>query len=89
MFFVDVALVDLFAKVGGVRSRADLTTNTIAGPASSVDTDTDLAWGAGVQIRFRKLSARIEYERLEISNGKSFKPPKVVRSASPGRSRRG
>jgi opacity protein-like surface antigen len=78
VFFVDVANVDLFAKAGGVWSRADLTTSTIAGPSSSVDQDTDFAWGAGAQIRFRKLAARIEYERLEISNGNSFKPPKVV-----------
>jgi opacity protein-like surface antigen len=78
VFFVDVAIVDLFAKAGAVRSSADLTTSTIAGPASSVDQDTDFAWGAGAQLKFRKLAARIEYERLEISNGNGFKPPKVV-----------
>jgi hypothetical protein len=71
-------MFDLFAKAGAVKSSADLTTSTIAGPASSVDHDTDFAWGAGAQVRFRKLAARIEYERLEISNGNSFKPPKVI-----------
>ena len=78
VFLVPLPLVDLFAKVGGVRSSADLTTNTIAGPTSSVDQDTDVAWGAGAQFKFRKLAARIEYERLEISNGNRFKPPQVV-----------
>jgi len=29
-------------------------------------------------VRFRQLAARIEYERLEISNGDSFNPPKLV-----------
>jgi hypothetical protein len=78
VFLVDIAMFDLFAKAGAVKSSADLTTNTIAGPTSSVDRDTDFAWGAGAQVRFNKLAARIEYERLEISNGDSFKPPKVV-----------
>ncbi len=78
VLLIDIAMIDLFAKAGAVKSSADLTTNTIAGPASSVDHDTDFAWGAGAQIRFRKLAARIEYERLQISNGNSFKPPKVV-----------
>jgi hypothetical protein len=78
VFFVDIAMFDLFAKAGAVKSSADLTTNTIAGQTSSVDHDTDVAWGAGAQVRFRKLAARIEYERLDISNGNTFKSPKVV-----------
>jgi opacity protein-like surface antigen len=78
VFLVDIAMFDLFLKAGAVKSSADLTTSTIAGPASSVDQDTDFAWGAGAQFRARKLVTRIEYERLEISNGNSFKPPKVV-----------
>lgn len=78
VFLVDIAMFDLFLKAGAVKSSADLTTSTIAGPASSVDHDTDFAWGAGAQFRVRKLVTRIEYERLEISNGNSFKPPKVV-----------
>jgi OmpA-OmpF porin, OOP family len=78
VFLVDVAIVDLFLKAGAVKSSADLTTNPSASPTSSVDHDTDFAWGAGAQVRFRKVAARIEYERLEISNGDNFKPPKVV-----------
>ncbi|HJR69183.1 MAG TPA: outer membrane beta-barrel protein [Gammaproteobacteria bacterium] len=78
VFLVDIAMFDLFLKAGAVKSSADLTTNTIAGQASSVDHDTDFAWGAGAQFRVRKLTTRIEYERLEISNGDNFKPPQVV-----------
>ena len=78
VFLVDIAMFDLFLKAGAVKSSADLTTSTTAGPASSVDEDTDFAWGAGAQFRVRKLVTRIEYERLEISNGNSFKPPQVI-----------
>jgi hypothetical protein len=78
VFLIDIAMFDLFVKAGAVKSSADLTTNTIAGQTSSVDHDADFAWGAGAQFRVRKLTTRIEYERLEISNGNSFKPPKVV-----------
>lgn len=79
VFLVDIAMFDLFLKAGAVKSSADLTTSTIeGGQASSVDQDTDFAWGAGAQFRVRKLVTRIEYERLEISNGNNFKPPKVV-----------
>lgn len=74
----EIANFDLFAKAGIVNSSADLTVNTIAGPVTSVDKDTDLAWGAGAQVRFGRVAARIEYERFEISNGDGFKPPKVV-----------
>src|SRR5262245_28229256 len=78
MFLVEAANADFFAKIGAVTSSADLTTSTSTGAASSVDHDTDVAWGAGAQIRFRKLAVRAEYERLEISNGGRFKPPQVV-----------
>ena len=79
MFLIEIASFDLFAKAGVVKSSADLTTSLSGGQqASSVDHDTDFAWGAGAQIRFRKLAARIEYERLEISNGNSFEPPTIV-----------
>lgn len=78
VFLLDIAMFDLFAKAGIVKSSADLTTNTIAGPVSSVDRDTDFAWGGGAQVAFGKLAARIEYERLEISNGNSFEPPKMI-----------
>jgi hypothetical protein len=78
VFFVDIINFDLFAKAGAVRSSADLTTGTIAGQASSVDNDSDFAWGVGAQLRFRKLAARVEYERRDISNGSNFKTPTMV-----------
>lgn len=78
VFLLEIGTFDLFAKAGIVKSAADLTINTIAGPASSVDHDTDFAWGAGAQAWFGKVAARLEYERLQISNGDGFRPPKMI-----------
>jgi OmpA-OmpF porin, OOP family len=78
VFLIEIVNFDLFAKAGVVKSSADLTTSLSGGQqASSVDQDTDFAWGAGVQVRFRKLAARIEYESLHISNGYSLEPPTI------------
>lgn len=78
MLLLDIKLVDLFAKAGIVRSTADLSLSTIAGPLSTGDRDTDLAWGAGAQVRFGQVAARLEYERFQISNGNSFGHPDMV-----------
>ena len=78
VFLIEIANFDLFGKAGIVASSADLTMSFPGGQASSVDHDTDFAWGGGVQFRFRKLAARIEYERFEISNGNSLEPPTNV-----------
>jgi OOP family OmpA-OmpF porin len=78
MFYVEMANFDLFGKLGIVRSSADLTTNAPGGQTSSVDRDTDFAWGVGGQLRFRKLALRIEYEHLKISNGDGLEAPIVL-----------
>jgi len=78
VFLLEIAAFDLYAKAGMVNSRADLTQSIGGGQASSVDQDTDFAWGGGAQVRFRKLAARIEYEVFEISNGHSFDPPRMI-----------
>jgi hypothetical protein len=74
----EISAVDLFAKAGIVNSDADLTQNVGSEQASSVDEDTDFAWGVGMQVRFRKLATRIEWERLSISNGARFDHPELV-----------
>ena len=78
MFLLELGPVDLFAKGGMVKSDADLTQNAGGGQASSVDEDTDIGWGAGVQFRFKRLATRIEYEEFHISNGDRFDFPKMV-----------
>jgi hypothetical protein len=78
MFLIEIGMFDLFGKAGIVRSSADLNTNTILGPLKFTDEDTDLAWGLGAQARFDRIATRIEWQRLEISNGDSFRVPKVL-----------
>lgn len=78
MVLWEISAVDLFAKGGIVNSDADLTQNTGGGQSSSVDEDTDFGWGVGVQFRFRKLAARIEWEKLTISNGERFDHPELL-----------
>jgi OOP family OmpA-OmpF porin len=78
MFLIEMATFDLFGKLGIVRSSADLTTSVPGGQTSSVDRDTDLAWGFGGQLRFGKIAFRMEYEHLKISNGDGLEAPNVV-----------
>jgi hypothetical protein len=78
VFLLDIARFDLFGKVGLIRSKADYTSNTLIGPVTWTDRDTDYAWGLGAQAHFGRAAARIEYERLHISNGPDFKSPKLV-----------
>lgn len=78
MFMIEIVNFDLFGKLGVVRSSADLTTNAPGGQTSSVDRDTDFAWGVGGQLRFRKLAMRIEYEHLNVSNGEGIEEPSVL-----------
>ncbi|HEY9181710.1 MAG TPA: outer membrane beta-barrel protein [Gammaproteobacteria bacterium] len=77
-FMLELGVFDLYAKGGIVKSSADLTQSVGAGQASSVDKDTDFGWGAGAQVRIRKVAARIEYEEFHISNGDRFDFPKMV-----------
>ena len=78
MFYLEIANFDLFGKLGFVMSSADLTTNAPGGQTSSVDRDTDFAWGVGGQLRFRKLAMRIEYEHFNVSNGDGIEEPSVL-----------
>jgi hypothetical protein len=77
--FWEMSAIDLFAKGGFVNSDADLTQSTAGGgQSSSVDEDTDFAWGLGVQFRFGRFATRIEYEVLTISNGERFDSPELL-----------
>ena len=77
-FLLDIARFDLFGKIGLIRSKADYTSNTLIGPVTWTDRDTDLAWGLGAQVHIGRAAARIEYERLHISNGPDFRSPKLI-----------
>jgi OOP family OmpA-OmpF porin len=67
--YLPLPLVDLYAKAGLVRWDADVQLTTIAGPQPRVsDSGTDFAYGAGAQLRFGSLAARLEYERFDVSS---------------------
>lgn len=63
--YLDFPLVDLFAKAGVASWQFD---GRAAGdPDFSFDEDDlDFAWGAGVQVRFLSLAARLEYEQFKV-----------------------
>ena len=65
--YLDLPLVDLFAKVGVNSWKFD--GHSIGGfvPVFRVnESGTELAYGAGIQVRFGSLGARLEYERFNI-----------------------
>ena len=67
--YLPLPLLDLYAKAGLVRWDTDVRLTTITGPLPSVsDSGTDFAYGAGAQLRFGSLAARLEYERFEVTN---------------------
>ncbi len=64
--FLPVGPVDLFARVGVIDWKADVTSRDLGFDAS--DDGTDLAYGIGAQFRVWSLSLRGEYERFDISD---------------------
>lgn len=68
--FLGVPFVEAFGKVGLVYWDADAVLQGGIGGIDLSDSESgaDLAYGAGVQANFGSLSARLEYERFEISD---------------------
>jgi OOP family OmpA-OmpF porin len=63
--FLPVGPVDLFARVGAIDWKADVTASDLGFDAS--DDGTDLTYGVGAQFRVWSLGVRAEYERYDIS----------------------
>jgi len=80
VLYWDVAALplDLFAKGGFMVSQAHVRTNTIFGVFDDTDDSTDLAWGAGAQLRLDKLAVRLEYERFNFNAGSGFDAPDMI-----------
>lgn len=73
-----VPYFDVFGKVGLARLQNDVTARfpfacPVGFPSCGLfqlnRTDTQLAYGAGAQIKIQSLSVRVEYERIQASNG--------------------
>ena len=60
------AIVDLYAKAGGIRWNSSLrsVTNAIG---NADDSGFDLAYGGGAQVRFGSFGIRAEYERFDVN----------------------
>ena len=65
--YLDLPLVDLFAKAGVNSWKFDGHSTGGFAPTFRInESGTGIAYGAGVQVRFGSLGARLEYERFEI-----------------------
>ncbi len=65
--YLDLPLVDLFMKAGVNSWKFDGQSTGGFVPVFRVnESGTDFAFGAGVQVRFGSLGARLEYERLDF-----------------------
>ncbi len=66
----EVALVDLYGKVGVIRWDQSASLSNISIPSLN-DSGFDPAYGAGVQVHFGSLSARAEYEQFDTGSAKA------------------
>ncbi len=67
-----VPLLDVYGKGGVARLnyRASSSSGCLAcNPFNADHTETRVAYGAGAQLRFDRLAARVDYERISASNG--------------------
>jgi OmpA-OmpF porin, OOP family len=62
MAFLPIPVVDIYGKLGVVTWKTDASTPLF----SLSNSGADLAYGAGVQMQFGALAARLEYEGFDI-----------------------
>jgi len=63
--FLPIPVVDLYAKAGLARWE---TTASATGLFDLDDHGTEFAYGAGVQLHFGSLAARLEYEQFDVKH---------------------
>jgi len=61
LVFLPIPLVDVYGKLGYVSWKTDASASSLSLHSSG----SDLAFGAGVQVHFTSLSARLEYEAFD------------------------
>jgi len=69
--YIDLPLIDLFAKAGVTNWQFDSRTPGFR-DFNVNKSNTDLAWGAGIQARFGSLGARLEYENFQVIDNKNL-----------------
>lgn len=62
MVFLPIPLVDVYGKLGLVSWKTDASSPTLGSFRRS---GSDMAYGAGVQLHFGSISARLEYEAFD------------------------
>ena len=72
MVFLPIPLVDVYGKLGLVSWKTDASAPTLG---SFRRTGSDMAYGAGVQLHFGSLSARLEYDAF---NAKEAARPNML-----------
>ena len=71
--FLHFPVVDLFAKAGVDQWKFDGHSIGAGAPAFTVnESGTDLAYGAGLQLHFGSLGARLEYERFDFARSQTL-----------------
>lgn len=69
MLFLPIPIVDIYAKAGLARWKLDGSSNAAGVPLTSFNKKgTEFAYGAGAQLTFGSLGARLEYETFDIDN---------------------
>jgi len=63
MFFLPIAMVDLYAKAGLAKVDANID------PLNVSTDDTEFAYGLGVQLKFCQFHVRGEWEEFEVADG--------------------
>jgi len=66
MLMLPLPLVDLYVKAGLAYWETEASSSLA--PARLKDDGTEFAYGAGIQVRFWSLAARLEYESFDIED---------------------
>lgn len=65
---IPLPLVDVYGKIGLARWEVDGSLSSLANNFRVDDNGTEFAYGAGIQVGFGSLAARLEYESFDIDN---------------------
>ncbi len=70
--YLDLPLVDLFAKAGASSWDLDVHGLPVNSGFNVSESGTDFAWGAGAQAHFGSLGLRLEYEQFGVAHGEKL-----------------
>lgn len=65
---IPVPFLDLYGKIGYARTTLDTRLETPSDFVRIHDSSNNFAYGAGAQVKFGSIAARLEYERFDVRN---------------------